>query len=148
MKTLKKWGKPVTSVQVFTPQEYVAGCDGGPALVIPAGANCGVGIEDSAYADDLAGAGQGKAVAVKLKGQSAQHIWYPCPEQHPPILIDALKSGQYDVAAIYVGPSGGSYNHQIENPTNIYGYMAPDAVHIFYVDLNNIPNEYEKIPMS
>ena len=141
MKTLKKWGKPVTSVQVFTPQEYVAGC--GESEVPALKADCGAGIAGSPYAEHLAPVA-GKTIEVKLKNEQSLHEWYTCPQKHI-VTLDELKSGNMDV--VWIGYTYPEY-WEIDNPQNLYGYVENGAAHIFYIDLDNISSEIEKLPMS
>lgn len=154
METMKrKWGKPITSVQVFTPQEYVAGCGPGGEGYIQMEGDCGVGIARSPYAADLANCGPGtsKTVEVTLVGQTAQYEWYPCDFTHDPISIAELKAGTFNISEISIlSPDG----YKVLNGTELagyYGWMSdnPRGMHIFYIaSLDNIPEEYGKTPMS
>lgn len=132
----------MTQVQVFTPQEYVAGCGEyeEPTII----GDCGAGIAESPY-EELKPFlyTTTSSCQVTFKGSTTQRNWNKCNEKHT-FKLSELTSGNMDIDHIsHMNPTW-----YLDNPQNLFGYVQHGAAHIFYVDLDNISSEFEKLPMS
>ena len=134
METMKrKWGKPVTSVQQFTPQEYVAGCEDSTGR-IPWSFKCGTAVAEN-Y-PDLTYLTQHTDVAAKVytveQGNNYGY-WYSCSAQSHTFYVEELSG----MTVTHI--SSTSQSPAYDNPANLYawhttGLGGNSQMHLFYFD--------------